>query len=160
MTYYALVQPTYPAEDTDPWATRAVALTSAHTDRVWTCGHLTDDRLLALHTTVYAYEFADRDAPTGFFAFPPGFPSRAYHSSEVTYFFDQGFPYTFRPDQRLLSDQLISYWATFAANGDPNRAGQPHWAPFNGRNAQSLAPGAVRGVDLEATHHCQFWSTV
>ncbi|WP_163568831.1 carboxylesterase family protein [Fodinicola feengrottensis] len=87
-------------------------------------------------------------------------PSRAYHSSEVTYFFDQGFPYTFRPDQRLLSDQLISYWATFAANGDPNRAGQPHWAPFNGRNAQSLAPGAVRGVDLEATHHCQFWSTV
>lgn len=156
----ARIQAHYPAKDTDSWAVRAVALTAAHTDRVWACGHLADDRLLSKHTTTYTYEFADRDAPVGFFTFPTEFPHRAYHSSEVTYFFDQGFPFSFRPDQQLLSDQLIRYWARFAATGDPNQPGQPRWAPFDGDNAQSLAPGAIGRINLNTTHNCAFWSTV
>lgn len=128
------------------------------TDRVWACGHVTDNRALARRVPVYAYEFADRTAPTGWFPFPPDLPSGAFHSAELPYLFDLvGFPGALNPTQKGLADQVIAYWARFAATGDPNGAGLPRWPAFRGGNAQSLAPGAIEQVDVAREHNCGFW---
>jgi len=53
----------------------------------------------------------------------------AFHTSEVPYamntlaFSDR----PFAPEDRKIADVLSSYWANFAAGGDPNGAGLPHW---------------------------------
>jgi para-nitrobenzyl esterase len=128
------------------------------TDRVWVCRHVTDNRALARHVPVYGYEFADRTAPAGWFPFPPDSPPGAFHSSDLPYLFDLvGFPGALDPTQNALADQLIAYWARFAATGDPNRAGLPRWPAFRGGNAQSLAPGAITQVDVATEHNCGFW---
>ncbi|TWP44048.1 carboxylesterase family protein [Lentzea tibetensis] len=133
--------------------TPGLAWSAVLTDRVWACGQLADDRLLARRTATYGYEFADRGAPTGFFPFPQDVPGGAFHSSELAYLFDvAGFQAVFTPEQQRLADQMIRAWGRFAATGDPG------WARFDGRNVQSLAPGAVRPVDLSEEHHCSFWN--
>ncbi|WP_020667028.1 carboxylesterase/lipase family protein [Amycolatopsis nigrescens] len=138
----------------------ALAWAAVSTDRVWSCNQLVDDKRLARWTPTYGYEFADRQAPT-FFPFPTDLPSGAYHSSELGYLFDQaGPPLTFTPEQQYLAGQLIRYWSRFAATGDPNDQGLPHWPRMRGSNVQSLAPGAIRSADLSAVHRCDFWSTV
>jgi para-nitrobenzyl esterase len=140
------------------YATPRLAYGAVMTDRVWVCRHVTDNRALARHVPVYGYEFADRTAPAGWFPFPPDSPPGAFHSSDLPYLFDLvGFPGALDPTQNALADQLIAYWARFAATGDPNRAGLPRWPAFRGGNAQSLAPGAITQVDVATEHNCGFW---
>jgi para-nitrobenzyl esterase len=123
------------------------------TDSVWACNQLADDRLLARRTPTYGFEFADRDAPTGFFGpFPADIPAGAFHSAEVAYLFDvAGFVADFTPAQQRLADEMIKAWGRFAAKGDPG------WARFQGSNVQSLVPDASKQSDLAATHNCSFW---
>lgn len=123
------------------------------TDSVWACNQLADDRLLARRTPTYGFEFADRDAPTGFFGpFPADIPAGAFHSSEIAYLFDlTGFVVEFTPEQQRLADEMIRAWGRFAATGDPG------WARFRGSNVQSLAPGDTKQVNLATTHNCSFW---
>ena len=145
----------YPAAAFD---SPALAYAQVVTDRVWACEHVVDQRAMARHTTVYAYEFADRTAPTGWFIFPPDLPAGAYHSSELPYLIEPiGFGATLNPAQTALSEQLIAYWTRFAATGNPNGGNLPHWQAFHGANAQSLAPGAITQVDVAAEHNCAFW---
>jgi para-nitrobenzyl esterase len=63
---------------------------------------------------------------------------RAFHTAELPYVFnvlglgdprEANFRYT-DVDWRL-ADQISSYWANFAASGDPNSAGLPAWTPYN-----------------------------
>jgi para-nitrobenzyl esterase len=122
------------------------------TDRVWACPHLTDDRLLARRVPIYGYEFADRQALQGFFPFPPDFPSGAFHSSELAYLFDvTGLDVEFTPEQQRLADQMIRYWAQFAAAGNPNNHDLPAWSRFWNSNVQSLAPGAAESAPSTST---------
>ncbi|UMP06724.1 carboxylesterase family protein [Amycolatopsis sp. EV170708-02-1] len=140
----------------------ALAWSTMATDRVWSCTQLTDDRLLARHTSVYTYEFADSQAPRGFFPFPADLPSGAYHSSELAYVFDRaGFTEQLTPDQRRLADRMIDYWTRFAETGNPNGPDVPLWPRFAGSRTLSLAPGdgGIRLVDLAAEHHCGFWAS-
>ena len=64
----------------------------------------------------------------------PGDPSGAQHSAEVPYVFASvgsaggSGP---QPADRRLSGEMAHYWATFAATGDPNAAGQPHWPRYD-----------------------------
>ena len=137
----------------------AVAWAAVATDRVWSCTQLTADRRLATRTPTYAYEFADRGAPTQF-PFPPGLPPGAYHASELAYLFDlPGFVPAFTPAQQELADQLIRYWGQFAATGDPNGVGSPTWPRFRSATAQSLAPDAIRQTNFADEHNCDFWAT-
>jgi para-nitrobenzyl esterase len=66
---------------------------------------------------------------------PPGDPAGAHHSAEVPYVFaslgsggKRGSPL---PDDRELSRRIAHYWATFAATGDPNAAGQLRWPRYD-----------------------------
>ena len=65
----------------------------------------------------------------------PGDPAGADHSAEVPYVFasvgsggKSGSPL---PADLELSRRMAHYWATFAATGDPNAAGQPRWPRYD-----------------------------
>jgi len=68
--------------------------------------------------------------------FHPG--SYAFHSDDIEYIFgtiDTRPGATWRPEDRVLSDQMMSYWTNFAKNGDPNgldSKGQPlpNWPKY------------------------------
>jgi para-nitrobenzyl esterase len=137
----------------------AQAWSTVATDRIWACPQLTDARLLARRTPTYLYEFADRNAPTGYFQFPDDVPPGAFHSSDSTYYFDvAGFEATLSPAQQRLSEDLIGYTSRFAATGNPNGAGLPPWERLRRSNAQSLAPAAIEQLNVATEHHCAFWA--
>lgn len=56
----------------------------------------------------------------------------AVHSEEIAYVFqyDQSPSLQWGPTDRLLSNEMSTYWTDFAKNGDPNGPGMPHWPAF------------------------------
>lgn len=153
----------------DAYATPGLAWSAVVGDRVWACPTLDGHRLFAARTPAYVYRFDDREAPV-IFPEPPEIPFGAYHASELTYLFDNlgfGTPgAALSPEQQQLSDQMIRYWANFAATGDPNDANLPEWPAFQPSDAlphvQSLAPGVdgIGPIDVAAEHQCEFWASL
>jgi len=148
-----------------------LALAAVETDGGVSCLALQADDLLSA-SGVYAYEFADPDPPNPFgvtFSFPLG----SAHSTDIEYEF-QTMPdigITPRPDnitppftaaQFALSDQMMGYWARFAATGDPNGDGAPSWPAFSParHQIQELKPtGTAPQADFAAEHKCAFWDS-
>jgi para-nitrobenzyl esterase len=62
----------------------------------------------------------------------------ATHTAELAYVFNNlqtaSNPWT--DTDRALADALSSYWANFAANGDPNGKGLPAWLAFKERSSE------------------------
>lgn len=82
---------------------------------------------------IYRYKL-DLAAPPS--KFHPG--SYAFHSDDIEYIFgtlDTRPGATWRPEDRKLSDQMMSYWTNFAKNGDPNGVDSkgealPNWLKY------------------------------
>ena len=116
------------------------------TDRVWARPTFRQHELLSARTPTFAFEFAD----------PAASEDGASHGTDIGYLFPEGEPTGPRRD---LSEAMIRYWTAFARTGDPNADGLPHWPPFDQwRHVQSLAPGAITGVDYRAEHRLDFWA--
>ncbi|MEV4253155.1 carboxylesterase family protein [Spirillospora sp. NPDC049652] len=164
--------PGTPAADR-PKIEGALAWAAIETDRASVCPILADADALARRVPTYAYEFADRTAPT-WIPVPAGFPGGAAHLTDLPYLFattrpampgtDDG-PAKLSPAQRRLSAQMIGYWTSFAHRGAPKAADAPAWPRYRATDprVQSLAAGgaAKAPITTDATaHKCRFWATV
>lgn len=148
------------------YATPAIAWATVLTDRMWARATYRQHEQLAQYVPVYAYEFADQQAPSDL-PLPEGLPPGAFHSAEVDYLFATNqFEAKLTPAQRRLSDQMIRYWTTFARKGDPNGEGLPLWQPFSSRKAvpvvQTLTPitSGLSAADFFKLHQLEFWNSM
>ncbi|TDE99108.1 carboxylesterase family protein [Occultella glacieicola] len=155
----AAVEEVYPRS---AYPSGAAAWAAIATDSKWAAGQYATSAALSRYVPVHQYEFSDPAPP---FSSPAPMNMGAYHTSELWSFFSlSGVEPTLTPAQQHLADQLIDYWAAFAATGDPGSAAGPAWPRFDGTAdtpyVQSFAPGAIAPVDVAAEHHLDFWRTL
>jgi para-nitrobenzyl esterase len=134
------------------------------------CGTLALIKDIARYTTVYAYEWAQRDRPG--IRQIPGYANGAAHAGELGYlwpnFTEDGVRVAslFNRDERLLSDEIINYWGAFVKEGAPHVVGQPPWPPYSGSSPVQLslrARGKTRLLNaaaISAEHHCSLWNSL
>jgi para-nitrobenzyl esterase len=78
---------------------------------------------------VYRYHFELAALPSKFHN-----EVAAFHSDDIEYVFgtlDTRPGLTIRPEDRKLSEQMMSYWTNFAKTGDPNGPGLPAWPKYD-----------------------------
>jgi para-nitrobenzyl esterase len=125
------------------------------------------NHLLGPKVPVYAYEFADRNAPS---YFPPvSFPTLAYHTADIPYVFPlfhggaRGIPRPLSPAQQVLARQLKGFWTTFARTGDPNvLGGNRPWPRYDANSPLYLSENTGKSAPISESqfytaHKCNFW---
>ncbi|MGW1245893.1 carboxylesterase/lipase family protein [Streptomyces bobili] len=146
---------TYPAS---AYPSPNLAYSAVGTDQRFACPARADSRLYSNRAPVYAYEFADPQAPP--FIPAPHTPQGAFHASELAFLYPMDAVPPLTSAQRRLSATMTAYWARFAATGDPNGPSTPTWPRYTAAEdrIQVLAPdrtGPTTG--FAADHHCAFW---
>ena len=139
---------------------------------------ISDDEAAAAHnaavrdnsrisTYLWALEWvkhADRPVFTYWWthASPAQQPPRASHSSEIDYVFGNGVLANPRPEftgaDRAIAATVSGYWANFAATGDPNGPGLPHWPAFApGSEAVMEIGDAFAPIPIAEPARFEFW---
>ncbi|XP_036604055.1 pyrethroid hydrolase Ces2e-like [Trichosurus vulpecula] len=77
---------------------------------------------------VYFYEFQHR--PSVFKGLKPDFV-KADHGDELHFVFGMPLLGGATEEEKLLSQKIMTYWANFARNGDPNGGDLLHWPAYN-----------------------------
>jgi para-nitrobenzyl esterase len=158
------VQALYPLSAT---LTPAQTLDDALTDGIFSCNNRKAAKLLsAAGVTVYAYEFADANAPMVFNIPPRPEGYGAYHAAEIQYVFPGAktiyFGAPFTAAQTDLSNQMVGFWSQFAKVGNPNASGSTTWPAYTAANDTylTLAPSAIAPTTQVSTeHNCStFWT--
>ncbi|MEV5440564.1 carboxylesterase family protein [Streptomyces sp. NPDC052682] len=139
------------------------ALSAVLTDWEWSTAALDTQRALARYTPVYAYDFAEAQAP--YFKNvprPASFPLGTGHMIDLAYLFDNDLFEPLNTAQAGLSDTVTAYWSRFASTGQANRYSMPTWKRFttSGSYVQRLAAGHIGRTDFAADHHYAFWKAL
>lgn len=130
------------------------------------CSSYNAIKALSNHAPVWAFEFADTSAP--FYDPPRSFSMGAYHTAEIQYLFRgwkggyDGSAPSLNEQQMKLSDQMISYWTTFARSGNPNAPDLPNWPKFTNNEVMlSLnQPNPATITSFKNDHNCDFWNAI
>ncbi|HEY7336823.1 MAG TPA: carboxylesterase family protein [Bryobacteraceae bacterium] len=99
-----------------------------------------------------AYLYYFTHVPPG----PGGAPSErgATHTAELAYMFENPGNAPWMDGDRKLADMMSSYWANFAAKGDPNGKGLPAWPAYdlkkNDAKAMVFGDGVEFGPQIDA----------
>jgi para-nitrobenzyl esterase len=152
------VREEYPA---DHYNSPSEAYAAAATDYLFACPALLVNRLAAAKTTVYAYEFADRTAPS--YLGPTTFPLGAAHTYELPYLFPgfhgglSGISVKLNPLQEKLSDEMVRYWTTVGAA--PRWNGWPRYDAGQQNILRLMLPKGqvIHAERFAMDHHCGFW---
>jgi para-nitrobenzyl esterase len=87
----------------------------------------------------------------------------AFHTSEIPYVFGNfgAVLYNPTPTESSLSQQMQTYWANFAATGNPNGTGLPTWSQYDPTADNALQLDTPIGTisEFEASG-CDFWDSV
>jgi para-nitrobenzyl esterase len=178
-TLVALYPPaSFPNPDNNNKPSADEALGQILTDITFTCRGLDANQLLAGFVPVYAYEFADPDAPN---LFQPliGFSYGASHVAELQYLFDaktlQGpadaaanaaspapgaavQPPPLTTGGQQLAAEMQAYWANFVRSHDPNGQDLAFWPVFGQTGSvQELVPGPAQPFPISnfsTAHNC------
>lgn len=159
----------YPLGD---FANADIAVSAVGTDPIFACPGLVNISAAAQHVPVYAYEFADRNAPLPSPLFGQVQPELgAAHATEIPYILasEESVTDDFSANSATLADAMLRHWASFARNGDPNPSDGTlsMWSSFTDQGYQSLQAPAVNSgtftsVNGDATfaedHKCSVWS--
>jgi para-nitrobenzyl esterase len=92
---------------------------------------------------------------------------RAFHSAELPFIFGNlqtlttNMPYNPSNAEIALSDEIMDYWARFAATGDPNGPGAVQWLPYDAsENILYLDNNIVNLAGGYRNPQCDFLSTL
>jgi para-nitrobenzyl esterase len=88
---------------------------------------------------------------------------RAYHGAELPYTFGTHPDWMTTTDvDRKLTEQMLGYWTTFAATGNPNTEGLPEWPTFTEADRRVMEFGNTAIVeDAQEPVLCRiFWQAV
>ena len=150
----------YPLDEFD---TADIAVAAVGTDVTFVCPVLVNIEQISAHVPLYAYEFADRDAPALLPVELPDLPLGAAHASEIAYILDpaDSVAANFPADSAALAEAMTTHWATFARTGDPNPPSGlfPQWDNFltAGYHELTAPPQNNAPVNVPENHHCDFW---
>ena len=149
------------------YASPSLALAAVQTDAQFSCTVRQVSQWVSRFVErTYSYEFADRTAPS--YEPPVSFPYGAAHTYELQYLFPlyhgaRGTPKPLNAAQERLSDDMVSYWTTFASTGNPNSRETPFWPRYQTRRDQFQSlrlPRPVTVTNFAADHKCAFWERV
>jgi para-nitrobenzyl esterase len=124
------------------------------------------DRTWSKFVPVYAYEFADRTAPS---YFPDvSYPMRAYHTAELQYLFPrfrggQGTSHPLSDTQERLSDLMVDYWTMFARAGTLDGGALPPWPRYSAEKDNVLVldlPGPKTEDNYGKANDCALWDGI
>jgi len=146
----------YPLSD---FNTPSEGWSAAVTDSFFACPAQMIHRWLDNTIPTYAYEFADRTAPSYLTA--TTYDLGASHTYELPYLFegfhggDDGVPVALNPLQEAFSDEMVKLW-TQAHLASENHA---QWPRFGKQETvlKLVLPTPVTTTDFGKTHHCDFW---
>lgn len=151
------VKKEYPA---DSYVTPSNAYAAAVTDMEFACPARIINKRASAYTPTYAYEFADRTAPS--YLKPTSFALGAAHTYELSYLFPgfhggAGIPVKLNALQEKLSDKMVTYWAQAGKAGERENE-WPRYSPKQDNVMSLVLPGPVMkdGV-FGREHHCDFW---
>jgi para-nitrobenzyl esterase len=169
--------PNYPAGTPDAvlaqyplsaYPTPGAAWTAVGTDAN-VCRHPYLNNHVSQYVPLYAYEFADRDAP---WYFPPlTFAHRAAHTIDIQFLFPDwhggplGILHKLSAQEHLLSAQLVAAWTNFMYSGNPNLKGDRPWRLYMPDTQIYLSQNVpksstITAAQFTAAHKCAFWDTV
>jgi para-nitrobenzyl esterase len=146
------------------YASPDLAYSAFATDAVFSTQAYLTDALLNGAPSLYAYEFADEEAPEDFLP-PVSFPYASAHGSELQFIFDSfdRTPPKLTPRELHLAAVMAAEWTDFARLGTPNGLNAPLWPPFVALadDMESLVPPTPDlFFDFVGEHKVLFWANL
>jgi len=129
------------------------------------CLMLSTAAVLSKYTTVFEYEFTDRNGPPQMT--PEPFKLGAVHAGELPYLFPH-ISHNSRldgpdlsPESQKLSDVMLRYWGAFMRTGRPQDNGLMDWPSFAQEQfVMDLNPQHLGQRSAYQIHHCDFWNRI